>query len=201
MSEAHNGNPDLDLTEYTASDSNELTAEDFLGGPEILTITEAWPTGNKDRPIAIRFAEKEKVFLPAKTVRRLLSRIWGDDSKRANKTYPGRLLRLYRDPDVQWGGENVGGIRIDGASHINGRQAVSLPVSQHKRRKWTVEPLQVQQPDQGLADRIAHAENVLSEIAPEQLASLQEKAGDMPPGRYLNALADLHKTVIATDKD
>lgn len=155
----------LDLTEHIAPNSDHLTAESFLGGPRILTISEAGPTGQTgkgSRPVRIRFVGEDLPFLPSLTCRRLLSRIWGkDDAKSAHRTYPGRLLRLYREPSVSYGGEAVGGIRIDGASHISGVMVVSLPESQHKRRKWRVEPLEQPQARQSQGPTFTQAVEAL----------------------------------------
>lgn len=131
----------LDMTDYLSSKSNHLTVEDFITGPRVLQIRSAEPTGDEDRPVAILFEGEPKAYLPAKTVRRVLARVWPEDSKRASVTYPGRWLRLYVDPDVTFGKETTGGIRIDGASHIDRDVTGSTVSGRNKRAPFRVEPI------------------------------------------------------------
>jgi len=50
----------------------------------------------------------------------------------------GRTLRIQRDAMVAFGGENVGGVRIAGASHIKGEVSVMLNKSKGKKARRTV---------------------------------------------------------------
>jgi hypothetical protein len=50
-------------------------------------------------------------------------------------------LRLYGDPDVKFGGQKVGGIRISHLSHIDAPVEVSLTVTRGKRAPFIVQPL------------------------------------------------------------
>jgi hypothetical protein len=187
----------LDMTDYISSDSNHLTANDFVGEHRICVITEARPTGNKERPVLLFLEGEEKAYLPCKTVRRLLTKLWPDASKRAGEEYPGRAIRLYYDENVTWAGKKVGGIRIDGASHIPRDTVIALPESEKKLREWHIMRLEITKKPAAptLTDRIANAERILSELAPLRLETLQERSGDMEPREYLKALADLHADV------
>jgi len=171
----------LDMTDYLSSKSNHLTVEDFIGGPRVLQIRSAEPTGNEDRPVAIFFADEPKAYLPAKTVRRVLARIWPEDSKRASATYPGRWLRLYVDPDVSFGTEMTGGIRVDGASHIDGPVVGSTVSGRNKRAPFRVEPIKAPstttQAPRPLADILAAIPRGEAKLTPEALATAREPFG------------------------
>ncbi len=170
--------PALDMTDYLSSKSNHLTVEDFIGGPRVLQIRSAEPTGNEDRPVAIFFADEPKAYLPAKTVRRVLARVWPEDSKRAAATYPGRWLRLYVDPDVSFGTEQTGGIRVNGASHIDAPVTGSTVSGRNKRAPFRVEPIKppaaAPPAARPLPDVLAAIPRGESKLTPEALAAVRE---------------------------
>lgn len=62
---------------------------------------------------------------------------WGKDTA----PYAGRRLTLYRDPEVRFGGDPVGGIKISHLSHIDKRMKLALTVTRGKRAPHIVEPL------------------------------------------------------------
>src|SRR6059058_2971210 len=104
----------LDMTESIAPKSDQLNAEDLLSGPRTVTITDA-RQGSEDQPWEFVTAEfgPGRPFKPSKTVRRILVVGWGRDAS----AYIGRRMTLYRDPDVRFGGQDVGGIRVSHMSH------------------------------------------------------------------------------------
>ena len=76
-------------------------------------------------------------FKPCKSMRRVMVAAWGADAS----TYVGHRMTIYRDDEVRFGGQDVGGIRISHMSHIQKRVTVALTVTRGKRAPFAVEPL------------------------------------------------------------
>lgn len=130
---------DLDLSDTIEPRSDQMNAEDLLSGPRTFTIARVRKTGGADQPVDIYLEEfpASRPFKPSKTVRRLLIVAWGADGS----LWAGRRMTLYRDPDVRFGGEAVGGIRVSHLSHIPRRVSVSLSVTRGRRAPYHVDPL------------------------------------------------------------
>jgi hypothetical protein len=77
-------------------------------------------------------------------MRRVLVSVWGSDGN----AYIGRSMTLYRDPDVMFGKEKVGGIRISHMSHIDRPVVMPLTVSRASRKSYTVKPLVIEREQQ-----------------------------------------------------
>lgn len=127
-----------DITDTLAPKSDQLDAIDLLTGPRTFTITRVSIKENPDQPADIHLAEFERPWRPNKNTRRVLAKIWGSSK---NGAYEGRMVTLWRDPDVEWGGKKVGGIRVTHASHIDGPVSVPLQVKRGVISHYTVEPL------------------------------------------------------------
>lgn len=128
----------MDITHTIEPRSDQLNAEDLLTGPRTVTITEV-RRGNAEQPVDIVLAEygPGRPFKPSKTVRRILVAAWGPQTN----VYPGRRMTLYRDPDVKFGGEAVGGIRVSALSHIPRPLTIALTETRGRRKPHRVEPL------------------------------------------------------------
>lgn len=128
----------MDMTDSIAPRSDQMNAEDLLAGPRTFTITEV-RVGKKtdDQPVWVYFAEHPQPFKPSKTVRRLMVLAWGLDSA----AHAGKRMTLYRDPDVKFGGQDVGGIRVSHMSGLTRRLEVALATARGKRAPYVVEPL------------------------------------------------------------
>lgn len=128
----------MDLTPTLAAKSNQINADDLIGGPLTIRITNISPTGNDQQPVSIEFeAGNGKAYLPCKSMRRVMVAVWGADGK----AYIGRGLTLFRDPEVSYGGIKVGGVRISHMSHMDGPMAISLAEKRGKKTIFKVEPL------------------------------------------------------------
>ena len=128
---------DVDLSDTIAPNSDQLNADDLMAGPRTYTITDVTKVKG-EQPTRIHLAELPgRTYRPSKTQRRVLIAAWG--SKGA--VYIGRQMTLYRDPDVQYGGAAVGGIKISHLSHIGGRLNLSLTSTRGKKAPITIEPL------------------------------------------------------------
>ena len=129
----------IDLSKTIEPKSDQLNADDLIGGPRIIKVTSVSLCGEPDQPIAIGFAgDNGKPYKPCKSMRRLLVEIWGKDGSQ----YAGRSLELYRDNTVKFGGAQVGGIRINRMSHLDRPAQVPLTVTRAVRKLYRVDPLQ-----------------------------------------------------------
>lgn len=127
----------LDMTDSIAPKSDQMNAEDLLTGPRTFTIERVRRGSGDEQPFDFHLADFPRPFKPSKTVRRLMVAAWGKDADQ----YVGRRLTLYRDPDVRFGGQEVGGIRVSHMSHLDKRLTLALAVTKGKRGKYVVEPL------------------------------------------------------------
>lgn len=127
----------MDITKTIEPRSDQANADDFLTGPRTFTI-EKVTRGSDEQPVDIHLIEfPGRPFKPGKSMRRVLVAAWGPDAS----TYVGRRLTLYCDPDITFGRDKVGGIRISELSHIDKPLAVALTVTRGRRSLFTVKPL------------------------------------------------------------
>lgn len=132
----------IDVSKTIAPKSDQLNADDLIGGAITVKITDVREVGKSDdQPIAIYFeGDKGRPFKPCKTMRKILVWLWESDGK----AYIGRSFTLYNDPTVMWGGVKVGGIRISHMSHIDKTQTRAFLVTRGNSKPFTIKPLQVQ---------------------------------------------------------
>lgn len=96
--------------------SDQLNADDLIGGARSIRITRVEVSNRPDQPVSIFYeGDNGRPWKPCKTMRRVLIEAWGASSSE----YVGRVISLYRDEKVTWAGDEVGGIRIAGLSHID----------------------------------------------------------------------------------
>jgi len=126
----------MDLTESIAPRSDQINADDLVGGPITYTIREV-VEGKAEAPFDFLLMETNRAYRPSKTMRRVIVSAWGKESS----TYAGRRLTVYREPSITFGREKVGGIRISHMSHIDGSREVMVQTSRGKRERFVVEPL------------------------------------------------------------
>lgn len=100
--------------------SDQLDAADLLGGPRTFTVTKVTKVDG-EQPLIVHLAEFTRPWKPGVTMRRVLGYCWGTDGSQ----WPDRRVRLFCDPDVKFGGEAVGGIRVSHLSHIT--RPMSVP--------------------------------------------------------------------------
>jgi hypothetical protein len=146
-----------DMTASIAPRSDQQNFDDYLTGPKTVCI-EKVTRGTVEQPVEIHLVEfPGKPYKPSKSMRRVLVSAWGPDAS----TYAGRRLRLYGDPDVKFGGQTVGGIKISHLSHIDKKLTLSLTSTRGKRSPFVVEPLQDEPPVTEFERRIAEATTTL----------------------------------------
>ncbi len=152
-----------DMRAVIVPKSDQMNADDLIGGPITITITEVQIKPG-EQPVSIFFeGDSGKPYRCCKSMAKVMVNCWGPDAN----NYIGRSMTLYRDPKVKWGGMEVGGIRISHMSDIAAAQTMALTETRGNKKLFTVKPLVVQKPepvkaaaaspskDRKIADRIA----------------------------------------------
>jgi hypothetical protein len=130
----------MDMSAVITPKSDQINADDLIGGPMTITIRSVDIKGGQEQPVSISFDGSGKVFRPCKSMSRVLVAAWGADAK----AYIGRSLTLYRDPKVKWGGMEIGGIRISHMSHLDRQMTLALTVTKGKRDPYVIKQLETQ---------------------------------------------------------
>lgn len=132
-----------DLRSTIVPKSDQLNADDLIGGDKTITITKVSLLGESDQPVAIHFeGDGGKPYKPCKSMRRVMVNVWGHDGAK----YAGRSMRLFLDQDVKFGGAKVGGIRISHMSNMDKEMTMALTAAKASRKPYTVKPLTVDKP-------------------------------------------------------
>lgn len=140
------------LLDTIAAKSDQLNADDLIGGQSKTIMITKVSKVSGEQPIAIHFqGDNGKPWKPCKSMRRVLVHVWGGDGS----NYVGRSLTLYRDDDVVFGGAKVGGIRVSHMTDIKGAVTLALTATRANRKPYTVQPLVL---GPTLADMIAEIE-------------------------------------------
>ena len=128
-----------DLSKTILAKSDQMNADD-LAVPITIKVTGVRVTDG-DQPTSINFeGDNGKPYKPCKSMRRVLVRAWGANSQ----DYIGRYIALYNEPTVKWGGQEVGGIRISGVSHIDRDFAMPLTITRGQKKPFAVKKLVVE---------------------------------------------------------
>lgn len=144
-----------DITGSCKPRSDQLNAEDLLGGDIEITITGFDYNETRDpSPLWLYHDhDPKRPYKPCLTMRKVLSCLW---SKYA-EDFVGRRLLLYRDPTVTFGRDEVGGIRIRAMSHIDAAKTVLLTKTRGKRKRWRIEALPERQTQAPSGDKMRAA--------------------------------------------
>jgi len=130
----------MDLSTSIIPKSDQLNADDLMAGPITVTIADVKQGSVEQQPVDVVLVEYPgRAYRPSKSMRRVMVNAWGPETS----TYTGRQLTLYRNPDITFGKERVGGIEISHLSHIDAPVTVALTRTRGQRRAFTVEPLNV----------------------------------------------------------
>ena len=131
----------VDMSNFIAPRSDQLNADDLLAGPLTITISKVRASeGTPEQPVEVHIEGSNKPYKPCKSMRRVMVSLWGADASQ----YVGRSMTLYRDPEVQFGGMKVGGIRIGEMSHIDKDAQLVLTASKTKRAPFVVKKMKAQ---------------------------------------------------------
>lgn len=132
----------IDMRSTILAKSDQLNADDLIGGDITIKITNVRIVGSSDQPCVINFdGDNGKPWKPCKSMRRVLIFLWGDDGS----NYIGKYLTLHLDPTVKWRNAEVGGVRITHASGITEDQILPLTVTRGNKKAFTVRPLRTEQ--------------------------------------------------------
>lgn len=128
----------VDISDTIIAKSDQLNADDLIGGAITVKITKVTKLDSKDQPIVVNFeGDNGRPWKPSKGMRRVLIAMWGKDSD----NYIGKTITLYRNPDVKWAGAAVGGLQISHASNISSDMTFSLTVAKGSKKPYTVKSL------------------------------------------------------------
>lgn len=172
----------MDITPHIQARSDQLNADDLIGGEITVQITDV-REGNSDQPVIVHISGGHCPWKPSKTALRILAAAWGTNGAE----WTGRWVTLYRDASVKWGGQVVGGIRPKALSHINGPQTLQLTETRGKKRAWRVEVINPQNAQNSGAPT-ADLEGVLNDhgLTIEDFDRWRESEGK-PPSAGLSA--------------
>lgn len=127
----------MDLTQSIAPKSDQLNADDLISGPVTVTISEV-REGTAEQPVDVHLVEfPGRAYRPSKSMRRVMVSAWGAEAS----TYAGHRITLFRNPEITFGRDKVGGIEISHLSHLDKPLTVALTATRGKRKNFTVTPL------------------------------------------------------------
>ena len=149
--------------------SDQLNADQLVGGPLTIVVTEVRVSSSDDQPVIIHYeGDNGRPFKPCKTMRKLLIFAWGEDGR----LWSGRAMRLYHDASVRFGKDEVGGIRISHMTDIEKEIRVNLAATKGKKSLYSIEPLVVPTIDEVLTaieaasnrETLAHARGLAEQL-------------------------------------
>ncbi len=128
-----------DMMKTIVPKSDQLNADDLVGGHTItIKINRAEVKETGEQKVSLGYeGDKGKPYKPGKMMCHVLINLYGKSSK----NYIGKSITLYRDDAVTFGPNQVGGVRISHASHIEHSRTIIVPVSKGVRKPFTVKPL------------------------------------------------------------
>jgi len=128
----------MDISRTIEPKSDQLNADNLIGGAMTIKIRDVKLLDSDIQPFQIFFdGDNNNPYKPSLGMRRVLVQLYGADALQ----YVGKSLTLYRDENVKFGGEEVGGIRISHASHILKPTRVLVTVSKGKRKPMEIQPI------------------------------------------------------------
>ncbi|OYU50871.1 MAG: hypothetical protein CFE27_14715 [Alphaproteobacteria bacterium PA1] len=159
----------VDMSNFIAPRSDQLNADDLLAGPLTITISKVRASeGTPEQPVEVHIEGSNKPYKPCKSMRRVMVSLWGADASQ----YVGRSMTLYRDPEVQFGGMKVGGIRIGEMSHIDKDAQLVLTASKTKRAPFVVKKMKAQVSREPVREEPAA-------LTPKEAAEMIKQAGNV----------------------
>jgi hypothetical protein len=183
--------------------SNQLNSDDLRGRNLIITIRDIkFFLLNGEHAIKVFYAgDNNKPYIPSKGMRRVILEMWGEHVE----NYIGKRLELSRDATIKFGGKEVGGIVITGASHITKEETYLVRMSRESVKPLKVKKLQdadAKPTTQDAAAKAKHAADVIcADIAAcasvEAVQDVQSKSSAALQ-RFLDSYPDLAEKVAQT---
>lgn len=172
----------IDVSKTIVPKSDQLNADDLLTCSKDIEVTGVRLHSSDDQPISVHYkGEDGRPYKPCKSMRRVLISIWGTNGN----DWIGKSMRLYCDPDVKFGGSNVGGIRISHATGIDRPTTINLTVTRSKRAPYTVEPMEPPKREQYPGDKFEEKLIAITgwiksgEGTPEQAIAYLQREGEL----------------------
>lgn len=184
----------MDLTASIAPKSDQINADDLISGPRTFTV-ESVTEGSTEQPFNIHLVENPgRPYRPSKSMRRVLVMAWGKESD----DWPaGGRITLFRDPEVKFGRDEVGGIKIRALSHIDRPMTFALTEKRGSRKPHTVDPL----PDVAPATPEPTAEQVAASTDVETLKGMWRASGPERRKQITERVAELKAAPAEDDGD
>ena len=171
-----------DIARAIEPQSDRQNAVDYQTGPKVFTVTGTSDyRDDKGRGrVNVHLAEApDRPFKPSATNLRLIAIGWGED----DTVWPGRRIKLALDPEVMFGREKVGGIRVVALSDMEQPFTAKLPVTRGKKQEFRVEILPdapappIPEDVQTLAQyQDYYRHRAQNGATPEELAMIQQNA-------------------------
>ena len=118
--------------------SDQLNSEQLLGSSMTITVSEVRTSASDEQPVVIHYdGENGRPYKPCKTMRKVLILAWGEDGRQ----WVGKSMTLFNQPDVKFGGQEVGGIRISHLSDIPRDIEVALTSTRGKKSPHRIKRL------------------------------------------------------------
>lgn len=131
----------LDVSKAIRAKSDQLNADDLIGGPMTIRIRDVDVRDTVEQPISIFFdGDDGKPWKPCKTATRCLAAIWGKNASQ----WIGLHCTIYNDPTVTWAGAQVGGIRVSHMEGLDKPRTLKLAKTRGKKGAVTIQPLQIE---------------------------------------------------------
>lgn len=157
---------DKDLLAALAPNTNQLNADDLISIAS-LVVTIKGPVTVGDGKLNIPL-EEVKPYRPSKGMGRILASMYGD-----RENWIGKKLRIYRDPDVRFGKNKVGGLKISEASHISSAQTHMVTVARAKKEPHVINPLK-EETDPVLSVQVKFRQAVTADELDKAVASAKD---------------------------
>lgn len=126
----------MDMTPFIQAKSDQLNADDLIGGPIVVQLLDVRKTG-QEQAVSIKISGGHMPWKPCKTTLRIMVAGWGSNARE----WVGRWVELYREPSVKWAGKAVGGVRIAAMSHLDRPMALTLAESDKGKRQHSIRVL------------------------------------------------------------
>lgn len=185
-----------DLRSTIVPKSDQLNAEQLLGGPMTITVTDVRTGSGEDQPVSIHYeVDNGRPYKPCKTMRKVLILAWGHDARR----WIGQSMVLFNDASVKFGGMDVGGIRISHMTGIPKDIHVSLTATKGKKAPHAIKRLDTGPALADVLKAIAAATNKATMDAAKRMASELVIKGDVEQAQdaYRTRVAELRAAAAA----
>lgn len=194
----------VDVSQTIQAKSDQLNADDLIGGKTITVTITAVKKGDAEQPIVVHFdGDNGRPYKPGKSMRRVMVGLWGPNGD----DYVGRSMTLYRDPEVEFGKVKVGGVRISEMSHLDGSQSMPLTIKRGAKAMFNVRALKTPEPVAATKPKKSPEEQVASYVAGvNACASVDDLIAYQSDDRRRTwidklkaARPDLHEQVVAAN--